>query len=177
MECDSDSSHKREHQKIRGFNFSYAYLSDKIALMNKPSKLITEMGVIVMIEIFKTVNNEIFHAHKFEEGVWVSLVNPNDEELNNISKSLDVEMDFLKAALDEEERARIESNNRQTLIIGDIPIVEKENEKELYVTIPLAIITVCLEEDAADVLKQIFELKKVNHLSKWFKDLLRLPLR
>lgn len=107
-----------------------------------------------MFEIFKTVNNEIVRADTFEEGVWVNLVNPSEEEINNVNNALDVEVDFLKAALDEEERARIESDNGQTLIIVDIPIVEKEGKMNVYTTIPLAIIlikhiiiTVCLKED------------------------------
>lgn len=86
--------------------------------------------------------------------MWVNLVNPNEDEINNVSKALNVEVDFLKAALDEEERARIESDNGQTLIIVDIPIVEKEGEMNVYTTIPLGIIilkhiiiTVCLKED------------------------------
>ena len=108
-----------------------------------------------MIEIFKTVNNEIVHADSFEEGVWVNLVNPNEEEIKKVNNALNVEMDFLRAALDEEERARIENDNGQTLIIVDTPVTEKEGDRmTLYTTIPLAIIlmkhiiiTVCLKED------------------------------
>lgn len=107
-----------------------------------------------MLDIFKTVNNEIVRTNDFEEGSWVNLVNPTDEEINKVSNSLNVEMDFLKAALDEEERARIESDSGQTLIIVDIPIVDKEGKMNVYTTIPLAIIlikhiiiTVCLKED------------------------------
>lgn len=107
-----------------------------------------------MIEIFKTINNEIIRTEEFEEGVWVNLINPSEDEIIKVGSSLSVEMDFLKAALDEEERARIESDNGQTLIIVDIPIVEKEGKLNVYTTIPLAIIlikhiiiTVCLKED------------------------------
>jgi magnesium transporter len=107
-----------------------------------------------MFQIFKTVNNEIMRTDTFEEGVWVNLVNPNEEEITTVGNALEVEMDFLKAALDEEERARIESDNGQTLIIVDIPIVEKEGQMNVYTTIPLAIIlikhtiiTVCLKEE------------------------------
>ena len=34
------------------------------------------------------------------------MVNPSEEEISRVSSSLNVEMDFLRAALDEEERAR-----------------------------------------------------------------------
>lgn len=108
-----------------------------------------------MIEIFKTVNNEIVHTDSFEEGVWVNLVNPSEEEIKKVNKALNVEIDFLRAALDEEERARIENDNGQTLIIVDTPVTEKEGASmTLYSTIPLGIIlirhiiiTVCLKED------------------------------
>ena len=107
-----------------------------------------------MLEIFKTVNNEIIRSDTYAEGVWVNLVDPSEEEINSVSNALNVEVDFLKAALDEEERSRIESNDGHTLIIVDIPIVEKEGKMNVYTTIPLAIIlikhviiTVCLNQD------------------------------
>lgn len=107
-----------------------------------------------MLEIFKTVNNDIIQTDTFEEGVWVNLFNPSEAEISSVSNALNVDIDYLKAALDEEERARIESDNGQTLIIVDIPIVEPEGKMNVYTTIPMAIIlikhiiiTVCLKED------------------------------
>lgn len=107
-----------------------------------------------MIEIFKTVNNELVITDTFEDGVWVNMTNPSEEEISRVISSLNVEPDFLRAALDEEERARIESDEGQTLIVVDTPIVEKEGRMDIYYTIPLAIIvlknaiiTVCLNED------------------------------
>lgn len=107
-----------------------------------------------MIEIFKTVNGEILRTDSFEEGVWVNLVDPDEAEINRVVENLKVEADYLKAALDEEERARLESDNGQTLILVDIPVVEKEGKMNVYTTIPLGIIlikhiiiTVCLKDD------------------------------
>ena len=108
----------------------------------------------MLIGIYKTINNELVHSDSFEEGIWVNLVNPTEDEIKTVSNALNVEIDFLRAALDEEERARIENDNGQTLIVVDIPVVEKEGKMNLYTTIPLsiivlkhAIITVCLKED------------------------------
>lgn len=110
--------------------------------------------MIPLIEVFKTVNNELVITDAFEEGVWINMVNPSEEEISRVSSSLNVEMDFLRAALDEEERARIESDEGQTLIVVDTPVVEYEGQLNLYYTIPLAIIilkhtiiTVCLYGD------------------------------
>lgn len=107
-----------------------------------------------MISIFKTVNGEITRTEDFGEGIWVNLVNPGEAEIEKVSSALEADVDFIKAALDEEERARIESDNGQTLIIVDIPIVESEGKVNVFTTIPLgiiilkhAIITVCLKDD------------------------------
>lgn len=126
-----------------------------------------------MIEIFKTVNNELVSTDDFEEGIWVNMKNPTEDEINKVSAALKVETDFLKAALDEEERARIESDDGQTLIIVDTPIIEKEGQMNLYTTIPLAmiiikhaIITVCLKEDT---LLTDFKNNKVKSFLTQFK--------
>lgn len=127
-----------------------------------------------MIEIFKTVNSEIVRAETIEEGVWVNLVNPNEEEINKVHAALNVDLDFLRAALDEEERARIENDNGQTLIIVDLPILEKDgNRMNLYTTIPLAIIlikhviiTVCLK---GDTLLNDFSSNKVKTFFTQYK--------
>lgn len=107
-----------------------------------------------MLEIWKTVDNQIVSTDTFTDGIWVNLINPTEEEIMKVSNVLNVDADILKAALDEEERARIEGHKGQTLIIVDIPVVEKEGQRNIYTTIPLGIvlikhiiITVCLRED------------------------------
>ena len=47
---------------------------------------------------------------------------------------------MLRTALDEEERARIETEEEYTLIIADTPIVKPEGTSYIYSTIPLGII-------------------------------------
>ena len=66
--------------------------------------------------------------------------------------TLGVEPSFLRAALDEEETSRIDTEDGQTLIIIDVPAVEKD-DAVVYSTLPLGIIvtdkhiiTVCLKE-------------------------------
>ena len=61
-------------------------------------------------------------------------------------------MDFLTAALDEEEKSRIETEDDQILILVDIPFLRSNKD---YDTLPLGIIiaedfivTVCLEPNA-----------------------------
>ena len=42
----------------------------------------------------------------FKSGCWVDLVNPSDDECEDIAAITGISEDMLKAALDEEERAR-----------------------------------------------------------------------
>ena len=64
-----------------------------------------------------------------------------------------MDIDDVKAALDEEESSRIELQDGYTLILVDIPTTEIRHEKQMYTTIPLGIIltqdvivTVCTED-------------------------------
>ncbi|MDP2892644.1 MAG: magnesium transporter CorA family protein [Bacillota bacterium] len=114
-----------------------------------------------MIEIYKTladaeaasgpgeqrvldenIKRDVVRLDDFQEHAWVNLINPTEEELQRVSSKLDIEMDFLRAALDEEERARIESENGQTFIIVDTPVIETEERAITYSTVPLGIILV-----------------------------------
>jgi magnesium transporter len=107
-----------------------------------------------MIDIYKTTDGKLSKTKSIENGVWINLVNPDESELSMVADALDIELDMLKAALDEEERARIETESGKTLIIVDTPVIEKESKMNVYSTIPLAIIllkqciiTVCLRND------------------------------
>lgn len=106
-----------------------------------------------MIDIFKTLEDGFQQISDYREGCWVALTNPSATEILEISERYNVDIDDLRAPLDEEERPRIETEPEYTLVIVDIPSLEERNEKDRYVTIPLAIITVehaiitvCLEE-------------------------------
>jgi len=106
-----------------------------------------------MIDIFKTAEGSLKRMTEITEGCWIAMTNPSATELLEIAEATGIEIDHLRAPLDEEERARIEVEENYTLIIVDIPTLEKRNNKDRYVTIPLGIIvakdwiiTVCLEE-------------------------------
>lgn len=87
-----------------------------------------------------------------QDGCWVNLTYPSEDELTTVAATLNVDPAFLRAALDEEETSRIDTEDGQTLIIIDLPSVEK-GEAVVYSTLPLGIIvaekciiTVCLKE-------------------------------
>jgi magnesium transporter len=105
-----------------------------------------------MLEIFKSLDETLFKLEEIEDGAWINLVNPTSEELDFIEKELSVERDFLRAALDDEESARLETEEGQVLILVDTPYVEKQDDHIIYETLPLGIIitdkniiTVCLK--------------------------------
>ena len=93
-----------------------------------------------MMTIHKTIGGRMTALEAIEEGCWINLTYPNEEELQSVSSALDVEPDFLRAALDEEETSRIDTEEGQTLIIIDTPAVEKSDSAVVYSTLPLGII-------------------------------------
>ncbi len=106
-----------------------------------------------MITIFKTIDGTVHQIEAPVKDCWISMVHPDDAELQSVADRYMIDIDDLRAALDEEERSRIETEPNYTLVLVDIPKVEKRDEKERYVTQPLgilltkeAIITVCLDD-------------------------------
>lgn len=106
-----------------------------------------------LLTIHKTIEGKITQLEAVEDGCWVNLTYPSEDELRTASAALGVDMSFLRAALDEEETSRIDSEDDQTLIIVDTPAVEQDDTAVIYSTLPLGIIvtekhivTVCLKE-------------------------------
>ena len=106
-----------------------------------------------MIRIFKTIDGKMHQVEEASEGCWIALTDPTATEIFEISNKYQIEVDDLRAPLDEEERSRIEVEDNYTLILVDTPIIEERGEKDWYGTIPLSIIvtnemifTVCLED-------------------------------
>lgn len=106
-----------------------------------------------MIRIFKTVDGRINQEDFITDGCWIALTNPTATEILEIADTYQIDIDHLKASLDEEERSRVEVEKDYTLILVDMPTIEERNGKDWYVTIPLGIIvsdrhifTICLED-------------------------------
>lgn len=104
-----------------------------------------------MIEIFKTVEDKLESCSEIIEGCWVAMTGPTREELERVEQETGVDMQDLKAPLDDEERSRIEVEDNYVIVLVDIPSLD---ERDRYITIPLGIfmtkdmlITVCLEEN------------------------------
>jgi len=105
------------------------------------------------MQIYLSEDNLLRTTDVPEKGCWINLINPADEEIAYISERCSVPTDVLHAALDPEERSRIDTDEGCVMILINIPTVDTDRERELYDTIPLsiiltseAIITVCPED-------------------------------
>jgi magnesium transporter len=108
-----------------------------------------------MLQIFKSIDSGLTTLDQVEDGAWINLVNPNEQEILSISKDLNIPAEHLKAALDEEERSRIEVDEGCTIVLIDIPVPSANlQDGGIFYTIPLGIIingknivTVSLQEN------------------------------
>lgn len=91
---------------------------------------------------FKT--NITTETKDFMKGNWINMVSPTEEEIHEVCNNINISEDFIRYALDYEEKARIdvEDDENTILFIVDIPIIEKENGTKVYSTMPIGIIFV-----------------------------------
>lgn len=106
-----------------------------------------------MISIYQSEDGKVTEKNEMLPGTWIHLCEPEEDEIQQVCDQLHLDPDFVRAALDEEERSRIEVEDGVTLILVDTPTVEAEGRSFVYSTIPFGIIlapenivTVCLKE-------------------------------
>ena len=149
-----------------------------------------------MIQIYKSIdenNTNLILSDNIEDGCWINVIAPSDEELILISKKTGIPIEFLKAPLDDEETSRIDIEDGNIIIIVDIPFTEMEDNSLTYDTYPLAIIhtenqliTVCLKNSKVltdfinSKIKSFFTFKKsrfilqiLNRISTYYLLYLR----
>ena len=99
-----------------------------------------------MLKIYNTniETNEFVEIKDFKKGSWINLVNPSENDINIVCKNLNIQEEFIRASLDNEEKARIDYDEEDdtTLFVVDVPIIEKEYENYIYTTMPLGMIVV-----------------------------------
>ncbi|MCU0628792.1 MAG: magnesium transporter CorA family protein, partial [Methanoregulaceae archaeon] len=75
-----------------------------------------------MITIYKTgARNGLETISTFESGAWVNVVNPSPAEIEELVTRFSIPTDFLTDPLDVDERARIEREEGNTLIVLRTP--------------------------------------------------------
>lgn len=95
---------------------------------------------------------EITEEYDFTDQ-WVHMSNPTDKEIELVSSRTKIPEEYIKAALDSEERAHCEKDDGVMMVVTDIPITEESDDKYTYATLPFGcvttdstIVTVCLNE-------------------------------
>ena len=122
-----------------------------------------------MVKFYRTDDKLIHELDTLQGGTWIQMVNPSVAEGQMVADDLNVDIEDVLAALDEEESSRIELQDGYTLILVDIPSIETRHDKESYTTIPLGIIltddeivTVCTEDTPV---LQVFLNNRVKEFS------------
>jgi len=110
---------------------------------------------------------EIDHPQK---DCWINIYPPfNLDNLKQLSKELDVPLDFLTDSLDPDERSRFEEEDGSKLIVLNSPIRNKNliEDDALYVTIPIGIIVtrdylITISAHPTEVLNSFLSRKVIN---------------
>lgn len=98
-----------------------------------------------MIKRYNTdiTTNKTKKVKEYEKGCWINLVCPTENEIKDVCEKINIKEDFIRYALDNEEKARIDIDDDGTILfIVDVPIIEKENDIEVYTTMPIGMIIV-----------------------------------
>jgi magnesium transporter len=97
-----------------------------------------------MIKLYRTneQTNELQAVEDLKRGTWINLVNPSEKEIKEICEKINIDDQFIRYSLDYEEKARIDVEDDTTLFIIDIPVIEKNNDGDLFSTMPIGLITV-----------------------------------
>ena len=106
-----------------------------------------------MLKIYKSLESgplTELTLKTLEKGSWINIISPTPYELKVIADMTGVEPDFLRAALDDEERSHTEVDDNAVMVLTNVPVMRGHGS---YDTLPLGIIltteyiiTVSLEE-------------------------------
>ncbi|MGN0650251.1 MAG: magnesium transporter CorA family protein [Oscillospiraceae bacterium] len=142
-----------------------------------------------MVNYYKNIDGRMTEIEEMEPGCWISLIAPTETEISDIEE-MGVDRDYVRAALDEEETARVESDDGVTLIVVDYPVAEQDNDPNrtlLYTTTPMAliitdknVITVSAKENAVleEIAKGVVKGVQTNLRTRFvFNVLLRIAGR
>ena len=100
-----------------------------------------------MIRLYNTdmQTNKLENVGTYTRGTWIHMVDPSDNEIKEVCQNINIKEDFIRYALDNEEKARIdvEDEDDTILFIIDIPVTEKsQSGGYMYATMPIGMIVV-----------------------------------
>nr|WP_319401483.1 magnesium transporter CorA family protein [uncultured Carboxylicivirga sp.] len=105
-----------------------------------------------MLKIFKTFGGYA-EISEPKDGCWINANNPTADEIKKLTDEFGMPSDILNDILDQDERPRIEYDEKWTLIILRVPVRARDQRVPFY-TIPLGIfisdtftLTLCLQDN------------------------------
>jgi len=98
-----------------------------------------------VIQYLKKTNGQLEQLASAEKDCWINIYPPySKEEVEKVSTTLDIPIEFLIDSLDIDERSRFEADDGVQLIVVNTP-VKNQDESEYaadYITVPIGIIEV-----------------------------------
>ena len=82
-----------------------------------------------MLEMYQTdlQTNETKKTTKYERGNWINMIAPTENEIKTVCEELQIQEDFIRYALDPEEKARIDIEDEDnTILLWTFPYVKKK---------------------------------------------------
>ena len=138
-----------------------------------------------MFKMYRTSmeTNITEETNEFIKGNWINMVSPSEEEIKEVCENIHIQEDFIRYALDPEEKARIdvEDDDNTILFIIDTPIMEIESDEKVYSTTPIGVIfvrddyilTVSLNKNP---ILEDFSKKKMKNIITYKKSRMLLQL-
>ena len=140
-----------------------------------------------MIKIFQEEDKSLISKEysfddeiELESGSWIHIEDPTVDVLNKISKLTGISNTFLLSALDEEESARIDSDDGDTLIVLDTPYIELDTGH--FSTAPFIIaynrsFYVTIQRHNFEIVSELFKRVKIVEPHKHVRLTLNLVYR
>lgn len=132
-----------------------------------------------MITIYRSTESGLTIMDEPSPGCWMNVIDPTPDEISHL-QDLGVPQDFITYPLDIDERARMEREDGEILIVVRIPFFQGENVDVPYITMPLGIIvtenfilTVCKRNN--DIL-EMFTSGRIRNISTLKKNRFTLRL-
>lgn len=96
-----------------------------------------------MIKYYVSSNGALSSVAEYQDGCWVDVVSPTEEEVKYLNSNFDIPLHFIKSAMDEEERSRIDVEDGCTMLIVDTPVCISTDNGNEYYTLPFGIFVTC----------------------------------
>lgn len=93
-----------------------------------------------MFKVCKTDANQKLiklKKNRLYAGSWINVINPSGEELEKISSWIKWDVDILKSSLDIDERSRIEHEDKNFMVIINLPLLDDEGQ---FDTLPCSMV-------------------------------------